>query len=150
VKTPVHFMYKWLKMDNNLNMNEVEFILYVADQARSRSFYEQLLLLKPTLDVPGMTEFQLTGSVKLGLMPENGIAKILADKTPHPQTGNGIPRCELYLRVAGAGAFIERGLRLGGKEISELQTRDWGDVVGYISDPDGHIIAFAESKMLSV
>lgn len=125
-------------------MNEIEFILYVADQVRSRDFYEQLLLLKPTLDVPGMTEFQLTGSVKLGLMPENGIAKILAGKTLHPQTGNGIPRCELYLKVGDAASYIERGLRLGGKEISELQARDWGDVAGYISDPDGHIIAFVE------
>jgi len=33
------------------------------------------------------------------------------------------------------------------KEISELKDRDWGDRVGYISDPDGHVLAFAESRL---
>lgn len=100
--------------------------------------------LKPCLDVPGITEFALTDSVKLGLMPENGIAKILSGKMPHPNKGNGIPRCELYLKVENANEYIKRGIQLGGKEISELTGRDWGDKVGYISDLDGHVIAFAE------
>jgi predicted enzyme related to lactoylglutathione lyase len=127
-------------------MELIEFILYVSDQNRSRNFYEKLLDIKPSLDVPGMTEFELTDSVKLGLMPENGIAKILTDKTPNPAVGNGIPRCELYLKVNDAEEFIRRGVELGGKEIGKLQMRDWGDKVGYISDLDGHIIAFAENR----
>jgi len=47
-----------------------------------------------------MTEFMLSDACRLGLMPDDGIAKILADKTRHRGTGSGIPRCELYLRVA--------------------------------------------------
>ncbi len=125
-------------------MKEVEFILYVADQVRSKAFYEELFKLKPCLDVPGMTEFDLMDGVKLGLMPENGIAKILTEKVPHPKQGNGIPRCELYLKVKNAEEYINRGVQLGGKEISTLKKRDWGDTVGYISDVDGHVIAFAE------
>ena len=125
-------------------MKEVEFILYVENQQKSRDFYAKLLKLQPVLDVPGMTEFKLGESVKLGLMPENGIAKILSDKCPHPNNGNGIPRCELYLKVENAAEFMARGTELGAKEISPLQMRDWGDKAGYISDPDGHVIAFAE------
>jgi uncharacterized glyoxalase superfamily protein PhnB len=125
-------------------MKDVEFIIYVADQNRSAVFYEKLLGLKPALHVPGMTEFQLTDTVKLGLMPENGIAKILTDALPHPKTGNGIPRCELYLKISDANEYMARGMEQGGKEISALQQRDWGDKVGYISDLDGHVIAFAE------
>ena len=125
-------------------MKEIEFILYVADQKRSKEFYEQLLQIKPSLDVPGMTEFSLSENVKLGLMPEEGIAKIISPKLPHPNTANGIPRCELYLKVENAEKYIQRGIQFGGKEISKLQDRDWGDSVGYISDLDGHIIAFAE------
>ncbi len=127
-------------------MKAVEFILYVADQVRSKVFYEELFKLKPGLDVPGMTEFDLMDGVKLGLMPENGIAKILTEKVPHPKQGNGIPRCELYLKVKNAEEYINRGVQLGGKEISTLKKRDWGDTVGYISDVDGHIIAFAENR----
>lgn len=69
----------------------VQFILYVSDQIRSRDFYEKILGIKPSLDVPGMTEFMMSEQCKLGIMPEKGIAKILTDKVPHPEKGNGIP-----------------------------------------------------------
>ncbi len=125
-------------------MNEIEFIIYVSNQDRSKDFYERLLNIKPSLNVPGMTEFKLSENVKLGLMPENGISKIISNKLPHPQKGNGIPRCELYLKVENPNEYIKRGIESGGNEISKLQDRDWGDKVGYISDLDGHIIAFAQ------
>ena len=83
-------------------MDQVEFILYVADQERSKRYYSKVLAIEPVLNVPGMTEFKLTDFVKLGLMPENGIAKILSDKMPHPNQGRGIPRCELYIKVENA------------------------------------------------
>lgn len=123
---------------------QIEFILYVADQEKSKHFYEELLNLKPSLHVPGMTEFQLSETTKLGLMPENGITTILGNSTPHPNIGNGIPRCELYLKVKNANEYIARGLKLGALAISLMQPREWGDNVGYIADTDGHIIAFAE------
>ena len=125
-------------------MKDIEFILYVENQQLSKVFYEKLLLQKPVLDVPGMTEFQLSESVKLGLMPNSGIAKIIGHTMPHPQKANGIPRCELYFKVQQPQAFIDRGLLAGGKLVSALQSRDWGDTAGYISDLDGHIIAFAK------
>ena len=125
-------------------MNEIEFILYVSSQEKSRVFYERLLNIKPSLNVPGMTEFELLENVKLGLMPENGIAKIISEKLPHPKNGNGIPRCEIYLKVKSPMEHLKRGIELGGKEISKFQNRDWGDKVGYISDLDGNIIAFAQ------
>lgn len=127
-------------------IQEIEFILYVADQKRSKLFYSFVFDLKPFLDVKGMTEFMLGQNCKLGLMPENGIAKILTDKTPHPATGNGIPRCEIYLRTDNAKSYFFRAVAAGGKIISEFSLRDWGDSVAYISDPDGHIIAFADNK----
>lgn len=123
---------------------KIEFILYVAKQEKSKQFYEKLLGISPSLHVPGMTEFQLAENCKLGLMPEDGIAKILKEKTPHPKMGKGIPRCELYLKVVNASAYIQRGLELGAKEVSTFQHRDWGDQAGYIIDMDGHVIAFAE------
>ena len=122
----------------------VEFILYIADQKRSAEFYKALLKQEPVLDVPGMTEFELQTCCKLGLMPETGIARILNDETPHPSKGNGIPRCELYLKVQNAAEYMERGVALGAKLVSPLQNRAWGDAVGYLMDMDGHIIAFVE------
>ena len=119
-------------------------ILYVSDQESSKSFYEKIIQKKPVLDVPGMTEFLLTEDFKLGLMPEKGIAKILVPHTPHPEKGNGIPRCELYLFIGEPAECLKRAVQAGAKEISKAEARDWGDEVAYCSDPNGHIIAFAK------
>ena len=121
-----------------------QIILYVADQKKSRDFYSAILQKKPDLDVPGMTEFNLNDNLKLGLMPEDGIAEILEDKTPHPNKGNGIPRCELYLLVDNLNETYESAIKAGAKEISKIQKRDWGDTAGYVADFDGHVIAFAK------
>lgn len=121
----------------------VQFIIYVADQKRSRDFYEKILNLKPALDVPGITEFLLAENCKLGIMPESGINKILSGKVPHPEKGNGIPRCEIYLHVDNVEEHYMRAIRSGAIEVSKVQKRDWGDIAGYVADFDGHIIAFA-------
>ena len=129
-----------------MKSSQYEIILYVTDQRKSRDFYSAVLQKTPDLDVPGMTEFNLTNELKLGLMPENGIAKILLDRTPHPKLGNGIPRCELYILLDDIEEAYKIAVEAGAKEISKIQNRDWGDKVGYVSDLDGHIIAFAKRK----
>jgi len=121
-----------------------EIILYVSDQEKSKLFYSTILKQTPSLDVPGMTEFSLAENLKLGLMPDNGIAKIVTPVLPHPSTGKGIPRCELYLLVEDLESVFENAVKSGAKEISRISNRDWGDRVGYIADFDGHVIAFAE------
>jgi predicted enzyme related to lactoylglutathione lyase len=125
-------------------IKSIEIILYVKDQEISKQFYEKLLRVSPDLHVPGMTEFKLSENCKLGLMPNNGIAKILSDKTPHPSTGNGIPRCELYFNVDDIVYEFQNALNIGAKLISEIEVRSWNEKVCYFADIDGHIIAFAE------
>jgi hypothetical protein len=77
----------------------IQTIIYVDDQQQSSDFYTKIFRQDPDLDVPGMTEFKLAENFKFGIMPNKGIAKILENKTPHPDKGNGIPRCELYFTV---------------------------------------------------
>ncbi len=123
---------------------EFEFILYVKDQEKSRDFYRQLLTREPRLDVPGMTEFEIEKGVILGLMPENGIAALL-NGLPHPSLGSGIPRCEIYMHFDNVISMQEKAVKLGGKIINEAQKRNWGHIVSYVADPDGHILAFASA-----
>jgi len=122
----------------------VEFILYVADQKRSRDFYEIILGYEPVLDVPGMTEFQLNEYCKLGLMPDTGIANILLPETKHPSSGNGIPRCEIYLMVDNPSESLRIAVEIGARKVSDASLHDWGHEVAYAQDFDGHIIAFAK------
>ena len=127
--------------------SQLEFILYVSNQEKSRDFYQILLQQKPSLDVSGMTEFTLNDFVKIGLMPNDGIAKIITPKLPHPTSGIGIPRCELYLQVDNIETIFEEAKQAGATEISPITLRDWGDYVGYISDFDGHVIALASKSI---
>jgi len=105
-------------------MKLFQFIIYVADQKKSTDFYRKLLLTEPVLEVPGMTEFQLSPSLKLGIMPENGIAKILTKKTQHPAIGNGIPRCEIYLLLDNLLLHYERAKELGALLVDDIANRD--------------------------
>lgn len=122
---------------------QAEFILFVADQTRSRNFYRTVLAMEPTLDVPGMTEFDL-GGCKLGLMPEAGMARILTPAMSHPGQANGIPRCEVYLLVKTAEEVVGRCRSASAMEVSPLLARGWGHRVAYFADPDGHVLAIAE------
>jgi catechol 2,3-dioxygenase-like lactoylglutathione lyase family enzyme len=119
-------------------------ILYVQDQQLSKSFYQRVLGMEPSLHVDGMTEFSLSDSCIVGLMPISSIKRLLGQRLPDPSTGTGIPRAELYLRVENASAYHSRALANGAIELSGLKARDWGHSVAYSLDPDGHVLAFAE------
>ena len=122
---------------------KAHFILYVADQQRSTKFYSSILEKAPILNVPGMTEFSLGEKMVLGLMPEDGIVRLLGTTITHPSLARGIPRSELYLIVRDAGALHDRAIAAGACELSPLALRDWGHAVAYSRDLDGHILAFA-------
>lgn len=125
------------------HIHKINPILYVEDQEISTVFYTKVLRQNPVLNVPGMTEFRLTENFTLGLMPHTSIAEILNGKTPPPQSGIGIPRCEIYLYVENIEEELVNILQNSIELISGLEERNWGDNAFYFSDPDGHIIAFA-------
>ncbi|TVR87573.1 MAG: GNAT family N-acetyltransferase [Trueperaceae bacterium] len=124
------------------SMPTAHLILYVRDQERSRVFYEAALDVAPRLHVPGMTEFELGRGAVLGLMPEDGIRRLLPT-LPDPALARGGARAELYLLVAAPRERLARALAAGANELSPVLPRDWGDEAGYCLDPDGHVLAFA-------
>lgn len=121
-------------------------IFYVDNQDASTDFYSKLLDQKPTLHAPGMTEFSLTNNSIFGLMPANGIKKLLNDKIEQPNKINNQPRAELYLIVDNIDEYINRAKKMNVKLLDELKERDWGHHVIYYEDLDGYIIAFAETQ----
>jgi uncharacterized protein len=124
----------------------VHFILYVADQRESVRFWSDALALAPALDVPGMTEFALPGGAILGLMPESGIRRLLGDALPDPSRAAGVPRAEVYLVVDDPDAAHARAVAAGARSLSPVVPREWGHRAGYLLDPDGHVIAFAQEN----
>ncbi len=127
-------------------MTKVELIFFVSDQKKSKDFYSAVLNTDPSLDVPGMTEFQLSNDCKLGLMPSDGIVKLLENKILHPDSAAGIPRSELYLYVDKPVEYFDRAIKAGAEPVSDYQLRNWGDHVCYCKDFDGHLVAFAKKQ----
>jgi catechol 2,3-dioxygenase-like lactoylglutathione lyase family enzyme len=123
------------------NISRVYFILYVRDQEASRVFYESVLGCLPSLHVPGMTEFTMADSTVIGLMPEQGIARLLdLDVT---EVSRSAIRGEIYLVVPSPEEYHRRAIAAGAKELSALAPRDWGDQAAYSLDPNGYVLAFA-------
>ena len=129
-----------------MTIDRAHLILYVADQARSRDFYAAVLATAPTLDVPGMTEFPLADGAVLGVMPAAGIARLLHDAVRVPELADRDVRAELYLVVDDARAHHARALAAGAHELDPPAPRDWGHLVGYSRDPDGTVLAFAQTS----
>lgn len=124
-------------------MQQVYFILYVRDQAASARFFTAALAAAPTLDVPGITEFTLSETAKLALMPESGIKRLLGSALPDPARAQGIPRAEVYLFVDDPAACHARALAAGAVELRPLAAMDWGHDTAYCLCPDSHVLAFA-------
>jgi len=120
-------------------MKFAHFILWVADPSVSRTFYRAVLDREPRLDVPGMTEFELTSGCVLGLMPESGAQRLLG-----LEGAPGATRCELYLVVDDPQEYIGRAAAAGALLVSPWQARDWGARVAYFLDPDRHVLAIAD------
>jgi hypothetical protein len=123
------------------------FILYVAEQTKATHFYTTVLAIAPRLNVPGMTEFDLSGGAVLGLMPEAGIRKLLGPSLPNPSDAHGTPRAELYLLVDDPASYLKRALAAGAQQLSPLLPRNWGDVAAYCLDLDSHVLAFAHDQL---
>ncbi|MFZ5554594.1 MAG: VOC family protein [Bacteroidota bacterium] len=122
---------------------KAEFILYVKDQEKSKSFWSAILEKEPVLHVQGMTEFMITENCKLGIMPEKNIARIISPAVEDPSLSSGKSRCEIYLYVNDPDLSLQKAISEGAHPVSKCENRDWGDRAGYCADPDGHIVVFA-------
>jgi catechol 2,3-dioxygenase-like lactoylglutathione lyase family enzyme len=119
------------------------FILFVADQQRSKAFFQAVLGQPPLLDLPGMTQFALGPGCLLGLMPLATAARLFDRQL---ESVPSFPRNECYLERADAQACLQRARDAGACCLSPFQARNWGHWAGYILDPDGHLIAFATNQ----
>jgi catechol 2,3-dioxygenase-like lactoylglutathione lyase family enzyme len=123
----------------------VHVILFVRDQERSTRFYAEVFGKEPRLQVDGMTEFDLSDGMVLGLMPETGIRRLLGSALPAAAPDGAGPRSELYVEVDEPEVYLDRATAAGAELVSPCSDRDWGATAGYCLDPDGHLLAFAST-----
>ena len=82
-------------------------ILYVADLARARAFYDGAFGFRTTVDVPVYVEYRINAGARLGLMPQGNTHHFLGEKLGRKKPRDGCPRGEIYLCVRNAKAVID-------------------------------------------
>lgn len=123
-------------------INHVLTILAVDDLQSMLRFYAQAFDWTPTVETPVYAEFTVSDQRRIGLYRRASFAATSG------QPASGIPDCalrgtELYFHCEDVDAAFRRASSAGARELSPPTARPWGDRVGYLSDPEGTVIALA-------
>ena len=92
-----------------------------------------------------MTELDLGDSTALGLMPENGIERLLGGAV-NANASRQFAHANQYVMVDDPAVFHARALERGATELSLRMDRDWGLQAAYSRDPDGYVLVFARAR----
>jgi catechol 2,3-dioxygenase-like lactoylglutathione lyase family enzyme len=117
-------------------------VLAVDDVRRSAAFYRDAFAWPVTVEAPSYVELAVPGGMRVGLYQRDGFARNTG-VPPAPIAAGAVGPAELYLHDDDPGATIERVRRAGGRLLSPLAARDWGDEAAYFADPDGHVVVVA-------
>ncbi|MGC4000292.1 MAG: VOC family protein [Anaeromyxobacter sp.] len=116
-------------------------ILAVEELELTARFYEAACGWRREVDVPVYVELAGEGGARLGLYQRDAYARNVGGAPASP--AGGIRPTELYVTVADPVAALSRAVEYGGTLRSPVTPRDWGDEVGYCTDPGGNVVAFA-------
>lgn len=119
-------------------------ILAVEDVARSVAFYRAATGWTATVETPVYVELVSPNAFRFGLYDRHSFGKNIR-RVPEPIAGS-VATTELYLFVDDIESSISRARDAGATLLDEPAERAWGDRVGYVADPDGYVIAFAQTR----
>ena len=117
-------------------------IIAVADLARARRFYADAFGWLLQVDAPSYAEFALPGGTRFGVYERRGFARNTG-QLPVETPAGALSPTELYFHVEDLIGAIDRVRRAGGRCLSELSAREWGDEAAYFADPDGNVLVLA-------
>lgn len=116
-------------------------ILAVTDLGRAVAFYRSAFGWTVDVDTPSYAEFSLPNG-RIGLYQREAFARNVSE-LPHQIPAGLLAPAELYLLPDDLEAVAVRLEAAGGRPLSPLRHRDWGDEVAYYADPDGNVLALA-------
>jgi catechol 2,3-dioxygenase-like lactoylglutathione lyase family enzyme len=117
-------------------------IFAVSDLERQRRFYVDAFGWEPAVEVPVYVELRVPGGMRFGLYERRGFGA-QAGAIPAPIPPGGVSGAELYLYPDDLESAMAAVRAAGGRELSALATRDWGEEVAYFADPEGNVLALA-------
>lgn len=111
-------------------------------------FYRELTGWTATADVPVYLELRPgVDAPGIGVYAREAYGRNLAGApvAAGPAAVGAARPVELYLDVEDVAAATARALAAGGTTLGGTEPRPWGDVVQYVLDPDGNVVALAEA-----
>ena len=114
-------------------------ILAVADLAEAVAFYDRAFGWAKAVEVPVYVEYRLPGGQRLGLYQREGFARNTG-VLPGRVGAGAITATEIYLHVDDVEAAVAAVTAAGGRPLSGLSLRDWGERAAYFADPDGNVV----------
>jgi catechol 2,3-dioxygenase-like lactoylglutathione lyase family enzyme len=117
-------------------------ILAVQDLDAATRFYRAAFGWSQPVAAPVYSEFELPGGMRLGLYERNAFGRNTG-QVPAPIARGELAPAELYLETDEIEGAIAALLAAGGRELSPLARRDWGDEAAYFADLDGNVLVLA-------
>ena len=123
----------------------MQVIFAVDDLSRSLEFYERAFdwPRNEWIDYSNYVELLAPGGGALGLYERDGFASTVGAEPARFSNGL-VPPAYLYVRVDDVRATIERVEAAGGRPLSPLAARPWGEEAAWFADPDGNVVAVAQ------
>jgi len=117
-------------------------ILAVADVERAVSFYREAFGWRVRVEVPVYVELELPDGRGLGLYQREGFARNTG-AAPAAVPEGSVTGTEIYLHCEDLEGAMARVEAAGGRLLSPLAARPWGDEAAYFADPDGNVVVVA-------
>jgi catechol 2,3-dioxygenase-like lactoylglutathione lyase family enzyme len=123
----------------------VQVIFAVNNLERSLDFYENAFgwPRNDRIDFANYVELLPPDGGSVGLYEKSGFAaEVGAD--PVRVLGEQVAPAYLYVRVDDVRATIANVEEAGGRPLSALSARAWGEEAAWFADPDGNVVAVAQ------
>ncbi len=117
-------------------------VLYVDDVQRTVAFYEAAVGFRHRFtDDRGVYAELDTGGSVLSITarretPRESTTRIELDPSGPP------PPNDLAIEVDDVAGAVRRAVEAGGALVRDAETKYWGQTIGFVRDPDGHMIQF--------
>jgi flavin reductase (DIM6/NTAB) family NADH-FMN oxidoreductase RutF/predicted enzyme related to lactoylglutathione lyase len=117
--------------------------ILASDDVRALSgFYMRAFDWPLEIESREYVQLALPGGRAIAVCSFDAFEDYTGSRVPH-KTDENLTGIQLYLRTDDPKGVIARVIEAGGRPLSGLCRRKWGDEAAYLADPDGNTIAIA-------
>jgi len=124
----------------------MQVVFAVSDLERSLDFYDRVFgwPRNEAIDYSNYVELLPLDGGALGLYEREGFAQTVGAGAIEVANGR-VPPAYVYVRVEDVDATAAQLEEAGGRALSPLEERAWGERAAWFADPDGNVVAVAQA-----